>query len=107
MRHELIELRREYQTAIQLLRHCDQLNFSEETTSAFRDACVVAKTKLSVEIRRVAYKVWPETGRPYIGPWQVVSCVTQLPMWTGSLVRCLNYAQNLSIGNVYIERCPT
>jgi hypothetical protein len=106
MRHELVKLRKNYQSAIQLLRHCEQLNFSDETTNAFRDMCVIAKTELSLEIRRVAHKVWPNTGRPYIGPWQVVSRITKMPMVAGTLIRCIKYAELLRYGNVYIEKCP-
>ena len=109
MKHKLKEYRLDYYMARKRLGTLNQLKAAKHHKSVAMSWLNKCRVKLQKEIARVSKEVWPETGRPFIGDWKVVTRDTvRHPLLPGnfvvyfnSLSKCIEFVDRAKYGNCY------
>lgn len=105
MKHELVFRRRRYADARKCLSSVNQLSNKygplTDTKSSVMRALNHTRNELRKEIKRVSWLVWPETGRPYNGDWEVVNTLNANAVFQGSLMRCIAFVNRSRYGVYY------
>lgn len=109
MQHRLREYRLDYCMARKRLGTLNQLKAAKHHKSVAMTWLNKCRINLKNEINRVSDLVWPETGRPFIGDWKVVTRDTmkhpRLPggfvIYWGSLTKCIEFIDRAKYGKCY------
>ena len=105
MKHELVFRRRRYADARKCLSSVNQLSNKygplTDTKSSVMKSLNHTRNELRKEIKRVSWLVWPETGRPHTGDWQVINKLINSPVFEGSLLRCIAFVDRSRYGVYY------
>jgi hypothetical protein len=60
-----------------------------------------SRNRLAKEMKRVAWLLWPETGRPYMGSWIVITSRNSRPFYSGTMADCINFINASQYGIYY------
>jgi hypothetical protein len=108
MKHNLVEFHLLYTQSRNILGVLNKLKANKKTKSFAMRRLNRTRTDLLREIQRVSRLVWPETGRPFMGKWQVTNLANGMPVSSGSIQDCIAFIDRSKYGKYYrIDRWGT
>ena len=89
---KLNNIRDDLKRAREYMVYCETQDFTERTVQTFKEFLAKTEQRLQEEINYLSWKVWPETGRPYMGDWAVESQVSGRTIYVDrSYMGCLDF----------------
>lgn len=105
---KLNNLREDLAQARDYMAYCCKNDFTDRTVATFKSYLAKAEIRLQEEINILSWKVWPETGRPYLGDWSVESQVSDRTIFVDhSYMGCLDFVNSHQYPDlVFIQKWP-
>lgn len=101
MKHRLNHYRSSYDMWRRMLGKANQNQAPKHVRAQIMRNLNRSRKRLKDEMNRVAWLLWPETGRPYMGEWQVTRPGSSKFIFQGSMISCINFINNSRYGLFY------
>lgn len=91
MKHKLENYRRSYAYWRHQLGLCNKAKSPAHVRGQVLSHLNKSRHRLQNEMKRVAWLLWPETGRPYLGHWMLVNSKNDQVALIGSAEMCVKW----------------